>query len=146
MNDYDAILDKLRKIEALFAGAATPGERAAADAARDRIRRRLQELGRDEPAEEWRIALHNEWSRRLFVAFCRRYGLAPYRHRGQKRTSIMVRAPRSFLQGTLMPEFEKANEVLREHLDAIADRIITTAISPEMEEAEVDGAARKLRT
>jgi hypothetical protein len=28
--------DKLRKIEALFAGAATPGEKAAADAAADR--------------------------------------------------------------------------------------------------------------
>lgn len=30
--------DKLRKIEALFAGAATPGEKAAAGAAAERIR------------------------------------------------------------------------------------------------------------
>ena len=35
--------EKLRKIEALFAGAATPGERAAAGAAADRIRARLRE-------------------------------------------------------------------------------------------------------
>jgi len=33
--------DKLRKIEALFAGAATAGEEAAADAAAMRIRARL---------------------------------------------------------------------------------------------------------
>ena len=33
--------DKLRKIEALFAGAATPGEKAAAGAAAERIRERL---------------------------------------------------------------------------------------------------------
>ncbi len=146
MNDYESILEKLRKVEALFAGAATPGERAAAGAARDRIRRRLEEIGQHEPAEEWRISLHNEWSRRLFVALCRRYGLSPYRYRGQKRTSIMVKAPRSFMEQTLMPEFEKSNEILRTHLDGIADTIITAAISSEMEEEEIAKPSRGLAT
>ncbi len=43
MNDEIALRDKLRKIEALFAGAATTGEKAAAGAAAERIRARLRE-------------------------------------------------------------------------------------------------------
>ena len=38
MTSEDRLREKLRKIEALFAGAATPGERAAAGAAAERIR------------------------------------------------------------------------------------------------------------
>jgi hypothetical protein len=38
--------EKLRKIEALFAGAGTAGERLAAEAALERVRARLAELGR----------------------------------------------------------------------------------------------------
>jgi hypothetical protein len=38
MNDEAALRDKLRKIEALFCGAGTAGEKAAAGAAADRIR------------------------------------------------------------------------------------------------------------
>ena len=38
--------EKLRKIEALFAGAGTAGERLAAEAALERVRERLTELGK----------------------------------------------------------------------------------------------------
>jgi hypothetical protein len=37
--------ERLRKIEALFAGASTAGERLAAEAALERVRARLAELG-----------------------------------------------------------------------------------------------------
>ncbi len=43
-----ALREKLRKIEALFAGAATPGERDAAEAAMLRVRARLAEIQRSE--------------------------------------------------------------------------------------------------
>ncbi len=43
-----ALREKLRKIEALFAGAATPGERDAAEAAMLRVRARLAEIQRRE--------------------------------------------------------------------------------------------------
>ena len=45
-----ALREKLRKIEALFAGAATPGERDAAEAAMLRVRARLAEIERSCPA------------------------------------------------------------------------------------------------
>ena len=41
MTPEQALREKLRKIEALFAGAGTAGERIAAGAAADRIRDRL---------------------------------------------------------------------------------------------------------
>src|SRR3990172_7822964 len=49
--------EKLRKIEALFARAASAGERAAAEGARDRIRQRLEQLENAERAIEFRFSL-----------------------------------------------------------------------------------------
>src|SRR5438093_2323655 len=43
------LIEKLQRIEALFAGAATPGEREAAAQARDRIRSRLREQQQTDP-------------------------------------------------------------------------------------------------
>lgn len=130
------IREKLRKIEALFAGAATPGERDAAEAARERIQRRLQEYEKAERPEEWRFSLENPWSRKLFIALARRYGLSPYRRPGQRRTSIMVSAPRSFVEKTLIPEFEECDRVLVEHLDALAAEIIESALRSDTSDVE----------
>lgn len=130
------IRDKLRKIEALFAGATTPGERQAAEAARERIQQRLREFQKAEKPEEWRFALENPWSRQLFVALARRYGLEPFRRHGQRRTSVMVSAPRGFVEGTLIPEFEELNRVLVEHLNALATEIITSALAADTSEPD----------
>lgn len=130
------IRDKLRKIEALFAGATTPGERQAAEAARGRIQERLRRFEREQKPEEWRFSLENPWSRQLFVALARRYGLKPFRRHGQRRTSVMVSAPRGFVEGTLIPEFEELNRVLVEHLNALATEIITSALSADTSEPE----------
>ena len=57
MNDEAALRDKLRKIEALFVGVATAGEKAAAGAAADRIRARLREEEKREKPVEMRFSL-----------------------------------------------------------------------------------------
>lgn len=88
--------EKLRKIEALFSGAGTAGERLAAEAALQRVRVRLVELERRDPAIEMQFSMADQWSRRLFLALCRRYGLTPYRYRRQRLTTVMVRVPRGF--------------------------------------------------
>jgi hypothetical protein len=44
MSTESQLREKLRKIEALFAGAGTAGERLAAEAALERVRERLAEL------------------------------------------------------------------------------------------------------
>jgi hypothetical protein len=133
--------EKLRKIEALFAGAGTEGERLAAEAALARIRARLAELGRSEAPVEIQFSVPDTWSRHLFLALCRRYGLAPYRYPRQRRSTVIVRAPRRFLQDVLWPEFKELDAELRSYLEEVTQRLIReevfsdTSDAPEVEQA-----------
>src|SRR5581483_2852995 len=67
--------EKLRKITALFEGAATAGERQAAAAAIERIRQTLQATVKAPEMPETKFSLADAWQRRLFLALCRRYGI-----------------------------------------------------------------------
>lgn len=120
--------EKLRKIEALHAGAKTDGERIAAGAAAERIRQRLAEIASTETAVEMRFSLPDPWSRQLFVALCRRYGLRPYRYPRMQRQTVIVRAPRSFLDGVLWPEFQEANRALVAFLGDVTRRVIAEEV------------------
>ncbi len=130
------LVEKLQKIERLFARTDVAGERAAAESALERIRERLDQLERIEPPIEFRFSLPDAWSKSLFLALLRRYGLAPYRYRGQRRTTVMVRVARSFVDQTLWPEFRELDATLREHLDSVTRRIIETAIHGDVRDAE----------
>ena len=134
--DETLLQEKLRKIEALFAGAATAGEKAAAGAAAERIKARLRETGKREQAEELKVSISDPWSRRLFVALCRRYDLRPYRYPRMHRQSLIVKMPRSFFDEVLWPEFKQINEALTEHLASITDRIIKDSVFSDVGEAE----------
>jgi hypothetical protein len=136
MDDRDRLLEKLRLIEALYEGGATVGERAAAAAARQRVQARLHTLERSDPPVEYRFTLNNTWSRRLFVALLRRYGLSPYRYSRQRHTTVMVRVSRGFVDETLWPEFQELDKALREHLDRQTETIIQEAVDADGSEAE----------
>jgi hypothetical protein len=135
MDDRQKLLETLRKIEALHAGAATPGERDAAASARERIRARLMSVAQQERSEEFRFSMDNPWSRKIFIALLRRYGIDPYRYSRQRRNTVMARLPRSFVEQTLMPEFEEMNRALFDHLERITDEIISEEISHDTSEA-----------
>jgi len=59
MTPEHTLRDKLRKIETLFAGAATAGEKAAAGAAAERIRERLGRTAGEEKSIELRCISQN---------------------------------------------------------------------------------------
>jgi len=124
MTTEQELRDKLRKIEALFAGAATPGERMAALEARDRIRAKLKAFEAREQPEEMKFTLGDGWNVRLFLALCRRYGLKPYRRQGQRRTTVLLMVVPSFVDTLLWPEFTQLSQALREYLDEATERII----------------------
>jgi len=136
MSDEDALIARLQKVEALFARPGSDGERVAAGLARERILERLRLLERTEALIEYRLALPDRWSRALLTALLRRYGLTPYRYRGQRRTTIMVRATRTFMQGTLWPEFQQAAALLDRYLDEVTQSVISKAISVDLSEVE----------
>jgi hypothetical protein len=76
------------------------------------------------------------WKRKLFVALCRRYGLAPYREKGQRASTVLVLAPRRFHNKTLWPEYLALAEELEKHLADLTDRVIREAIHTDVSEAE----------
>jgi len=135
MSEETQLREKLRKIEALFAGAGTQGERTAAGAALARVRARLATLQRSEPAVEMQFSLADQWSRRLFLALCRRYGLEPYRLYRQRMTTVMLKVPKAFVDQVLWPEFEELNAALWQYLNAVTLRVIREEVHRDAGEA-----------
>lgn len=134
--DETQLIQRLRLVENLFAGAATAGEREAAANALDRIRRRLEELQRSDPAVEYRFGLNNLWSRRLLLALLRRYGIRPYRYAGQRHATVMAQVSRGFVDEILWPEFRELDQVLHRYLDETTERVIREGLEADSSEAE----------
>lgn len=114
--DEATLIEKLLKIEALFAGTATEGERTSADRARQRILKRLQELLPKDPPVEYKFTFRDIWSRKVFVTLLRRYGIKPYHYCRQRYTTVMAQLPKRFVDETLWPEFQKINNELNSYL------------------------------
>lgn len=138
------LVEKLRKLEALHAGTTVDGEREAARRAAEKIRARLAEQRSRETEIELLYRLPDPWTRRLFVALCRRYGIEPYRQRGQRYSTVMVRAPKTFQERTLWPEFQALSKELRDHLEELTDRVIREAIHEDVGEAAESAEAKAL--
>jgi hypothetical protein len=135
MTTEQQLREKLRKITALFEGAATSGERQAAAAAMDRLRQALDAAVKTQPLPETKFSMADQWQRRLFTALCRRYGLEPYRYKGQRYTTVMVRAPRSFVHNTLWPEYLELQAALHAYLSEATERIIREEVHRDAGEA-----------
>ena len=135
MTSEQQLREKLRKIAALFEGATTPGERSAAAAAIERIKKALAGVQKTEQTVEYAVKLPDHWQRRLFAALCRRYGLAPYRYKRQRHTTVMVRAPESFFHRTLWPEYQELRAALLEYLNEATERIIREEVYGDAEDA-----------
>lgn len=135
--DEARLIEKLMRIEALYAGATTPGERVAAGRARDRIIERLRATEVLDPPIEYRFTLADPWSRRVFLALLRRYDIRPYRYPRQRSTTLMARVSRRFVDETLWPEFQQLSETLRVWLAEVTDRVIAEVLHGDSSEAEV---------
>jgi hypothetical protein len=144
MNTEDSLREKLRKIETLFAGGATAGEKAAAGAAAERIRARLGKAARDERPEEIRFSVADSWSRQLFIALCRRYGIRPFRYPRMHKQTVIIKAPRSFIEQVLWPEFQELSSALTAYLSEITNRLIREEVHGEMQDAEEVDEPRRI--
>ena len=131
------LIEKLLKIEALFAGAATEGERTSAGLARKRILQRLSELIPEDPPVEYKFTFRDMWSHKVFLALLRRYGLKPYRYHAQRYTTVMVQVPKRFVDETLWPEFQKINSELNAYLQEVTDRVVKQVLHEDASDAVV---------
>jgi tRNA nucleotidyltransferase (CCA-adding enzyme) len=135
MTTEQQLRQRLRKIAALFEGATTVGERNAAAAAIDRVKRAIDTTSKVDTPVEYHFNLPDHWKRRLFSALCRRYGLEPYRYRRQRHTTVMVKVPKSFVDRTLWPEYLELSKALNEYLEEATERIIREEVYGDSEEA-----------
>ena len=109
----------------------------------ERIRARLDAAAGTETAIELKFSIPDMWSRQLFVALCRRYGLHPFRYRRMHRQTIVVRAPESFVEQVLLPEFDQLSAALTAYLSEITEKIIRDEVHGETGDAdEVDEPRR----
>jgi hypothetical protein len=135
MNEH-SLLEKLRKIEALIAQPGTAGEGLAAAEARQRLLDRLADIRKSDTLVEFRFSMTDAWSRNLFLALLRRYGLRPYRYRGQRRTTVMVRVPKTFVDETLWPEYSEMSRTLQGYLEEVTSRVIHEIFQQRPEDAQ----------
>lgn len=143
MTEEQRLIEKLRRIEALFQRAASDGERAAAGEAAGRVRDRLKET-RSEELFEFKFSLPDAWAKALFIALLRRSGIDPYRYSGQRRTTVMARAPKDLIHQEIWPEFEELHRTLHAYLSDVTRRVITTAIHGDFSEPDVRKKPREL--
>ncbi|MFZ1963507.1 MAG: hypothetical protein WAU78_08565 [Roseiarcus sp.] len=132
----DQLRERLSKVEALLFGAATIGERDAAGAAAERLRAKLDEAGRRDPPVEMKFSMPDQWSARLLIALCRRYGFKPFRYARQRSTTIMVKAPRRFFDAVVWRQFPDAHADLWLYFEETTERLIREAIHADSADAE----------
>lgn len=131
------LIDKLRLIEQLAAGAATKGEEVAAELAKERILERLRRLEKEDPPVEYQFTMRDMWARKVFVALLRRYGIKPYRYHRQRYTTVMALLSKKFVDETLWPEFQEISATLTDYLTDVTDRVISQVLHQDSTEADV---------
>ncbi len=133
MTEQD-LIEKLRRIAALYAGATTVGERAAALRAHERVSTRLDQQRRVQRTE-YRFTMADGFQRRLFIALARKHGLEPFRYKRQRRTTVMLRVTPQFVDDVLWPEFERLSDTLVAYLDEVTERVIAAAVHEDQSDA-----------
>jgi flavin-binding protein dodecin len=134
MKEETELRSKLQKIEALFSGTSHNGEKLAAAEAIKRIKEKIKALNKIEPIVETRCTLNDRWSRQLFTALCRRYGLEPYRYARQRYSTLMIKAPASFIDKVLWPEYLALDDALSTYLKEVTEKIIKEEIYKDIDE------------
>ena len=129
--------NRLAKIEELFRRAGTSGERVAAGAAIDRLKLRL-DTEHGDPEIEFKYSLPDVWSLRLFIAVCRKHDVRPYRYPRQRRTTVMVRAPKRFFNAVVWAEFSSLHTELEIYFKETVDQLIAAAMQSDGDDSALE--------
>lgn len=144
MDELEKLREKLKLVESLFQRPGSVGERSAAEGARARLKERLEQL-EAEVEKELYFTFSDRWSRQLFLALLRRHSLHPYRYKGQRYTSVVVRSSPRLMDEVILPEFNALDDILREGLEKITQDLISSIIhSDSSDETEVKAAPQGL--
>jgi hypothetical protein len=136
VTEEERLIEKLRRIEALYSRPGTPGEKEAAAEAMQRIRERLRQVEKIDPPVEYKFIVPDAWSKQLLLALLQRYGVRAFKYPRQRPTTVMARISRKFVLETLWPEFQELHAQLRSHLELVTQRVIAQALQTQVAEPE----------
>ncbi|MDD3147566.1 MAG: hypothetical protein PHD82_09705 [Candidatus Riflebacteria bacterium] len=134
MLDDHRLIEKLRKIQALYDKGVTEGEKNAALAAMQRIKEHMLTAKPKPQIEEIKFTFDNSWSRNLFIALLRRHKIEPYRRPRQKKVTIMAKMTTEYCDNVLWPEFLALNKELVGFINQATAEIIKKAVNPDLSE------------
>ncbi len=72
------------------------------------------------------------------------YGIKPFRYRRMHMQTVIVNAPRSFVDQVLWPEFQELNSALTAYLGEITERLIREEVHGETRGADEVDEPRRL--
>ena len=78
----------------------------------DACRAQLAEWRRREADQEFQVSLPTAEAQGVLVTWCVRYGVTPYRKTKQRRTTICIRVPRSFMHDVLWPQVDAMSRAI----------------------------------
>ena len=126
MNSTRKLREKLAKVEALFKRAGSPGERAAAGVAMEKLLDRLGDQGRYvEPEVEMKFTFPDTWAVMLFRAVCDKHGVKSYRYVRQRRTTLMIRTREEWFERNVWPEYLELSRELQEYFADVTMHLIS---------------------
>jgi hypothetical protein len=120
MNTEAVLIDSFRAIERKHAGL----QSATGDEARDCIRARLQESANAPDIQEFQCTLKNDWEGFVLHALLKRYGIPPYRYRKQRKSTVLVRVSKRFMNELLWPIFQEVSAVLYARFNEILTTLL----------------------
>ncbi len=82
------------------------------------------------PSIEYTFTLQDRWSRKLFMALCRRYSLKPYRYARQRYTTVIV------YQKLLLMMCCALHKELVAYLEQATEKIISEKVYGDTTEAQ----------
>ena len=129
MYSESELVEKLLKIEALYAGATTAGEKEAAENAMNKIQNKISKSRDQDPVIKWRMTTRSSFEKKLLVALLKRHGLRPYRYHKQKFTTARADMTKTFMDNVLWPEYQEMRKLLLQHLGDVTKKIIKMAIN-----------------
>jgi hypothetical protein len=130
----EELIEKIRKVEALYHATQSRGEAQAAQSALDRLRSQLEQA--PEPEVEFQLSLADPWKRQLFLALARRHGLKPFRRYRQRYSSVMIKVAQRYMDHVLWPEYLELSRLLNSYLSEATQDIISRAVHGDTSEAE----------
>ena len=137
------IAEKLQKVEALRQGATTEDEKNAAQNARIKLKKKLEQYQRKEKILEWTFRTRSRFEKRLLQAVLKRYGLRPYRYKRQKYTTVMAKMSKSVCE-IVWSKYQQMRKILSDHLDDVTDKIIKAAVNDDDSPDEIREENRQI--